>query len=501
MSERTVVASPTLQHFVTLLNHRRAADGLVAWEPHAKQRAFMNAVLHGECLENYAFWANRAGKTLMGAACGSVLARFGADPQRPALGAHTVVWDRATQGWVVGLDYRVSRDVIQPKYFANGFGLPGDQPFIPAEDVAEWRVGDQVLKLKNGSIIGFKSAEAGAKKMQGIALDWVHFDEEPEQSVFSEATIRIGGGERPLRIFCTCTLLPPEGQSGGVSWMFPQIIQPWKEGALDVGIFQAAIYDNPYLQRAEIARLESRYPLGSTERRIRLNGELLPGVGGSLAYAAFNRQLHVQRLPELSNRRALCWCWDFNVSPMVSLVGQRIDGVFQVHDELILDTGSIPQMVTLFKERYPSHGAEIWLYGDATGHSRDSQTAKSDYQLILDGMRDYSSPVVMKIPEANPFQRDRINAMNRSLLDEQGLVGVLIAPRCRELIADMEGVLRDPRGGILKTYDRKNPYARRTHTSDALGCWVHHERPVREESTATRQSRVTTVKQVSYGRH
>lgn len=499
MAARIVIASPTLQHFVTLLNHRREADGLLAWEPHVKQRLFLNAVLAGDCLENYAFWANRAGKTVVGAACGSVLSRFGAEATRPAVGAQTTVWDRATQGWVVGLDYKVVRDVIQPKYFRNGFGLPGDQPFIPDEDIAAWRVGDQVLKLKNGSILGFKSAEAGAKKMQGIALDWVHFDEEPAYTVFSEATIRIAGG-RPLRIFCTCTLLPPEGQMGGVSWMFEQIIQPWKEGQRDVGIFQAAIYDNPHLRREEVAVLESRYPAGSMERRIRLNGELLPGIGGSLAYPAFKRELHVQRLPELSNRRPLCWCWDFNVSPMVSLVGQRIDGIFHVHDELILDTGSIPQMVELFKERYPSHGAEIWIYGDATGNSRDSQTAKSDYQLILDGMRDYSSPCVLKIPTSNPFQRDRINAVNRALQDEQGTIGVLIAPHCRELIADMEGVLRDPRGGILKTYDRKNPYARRTHTSDAGGCWVHFERPVREEPTATRQSRVKSIKQVSYGR-
>ena len=46
-------------------------------------------------------------------------------------------------------------------------------------------------------------------------------------------------------------------------------------------------------------------------------------------------------------------------------------------------------------------------------------------------------------------------------------------------IADLEQVLRDSRGGIKKSHDRKDPYYRRTHISDALGYWVVKDEPVR----------------------
>ena len=73
----------------------------------------------------------------------------------------------------------------------------------------------------------------------------------------------------------------------------------------------------------------------------------------------------------------------------------------------------------------------------------------------------------------------RINALNHSCKDEAGEINLGINPSCVELIADLEQVLRDPRGGIKKTYNRKDPYFRRTHTSDALGYWISYDEPVR----------------------
>ena len=91
--------------------------------------------------------------------------------------------------------------IIQPKYFDNGF-VPGGashQPFIPQREISEWRVSDQVLKLKIGSLIGFKSADSGASKFQGAEKDWIHFDEEPPKPVYEESVIRVGAGTVGLR--------------------------------------------------------------------------------------------------------------------------------------------------------------------------------------------------------------------------------------------------------------------------------------------------------------
>jgi phage terminase large subunit-like protein len=486
------ISRSQLEHLAmarTALQARQASDPLYTWQPHAKQRAFIRAVLGESCYENWLLAANRSGKSDAGAYCGATLARFGVEPTRPAVGPSAVVWDRATSGWVVCLDFPASRDVVQPKYFDNGFVTADPHPpFIPDREIAEWRISDQILKLKNGSLIGFKSCESGRKKFQGAGIDWIHIDEEPPKDVYTEITLRVGGARRQ-RIFGTCTLLPPEGQVGGVTWVYAEIAKPVIDGKRqDVGIFQASIYDNPHILPAEVARLEAKYPEGSIERRIRLDGELLPGLSGARAYTAFQYSLHVRELPPIEPRRPLCWTWDFNVSPMVSLISQRVlssytgqpqGQVFRVFDELILDDdASVPSMVELFKSRYPRHGAEIWIYGDATGRNRSGQTGSSYYRLILNGMRGYPVPVRLKVPGGNPHQPDRINAVNRALLDEYGFVGTEIAPVCEEFIADLEGVLRNGDGTIKKAKNPKDIYFRRTHTSDAWGYQVNVVQPV-----------------------
>ena len=77
----------------------------------------------------------------------------------------------------------------------------------------------------------------------------------------------------------------------------------------------------------------------------------------------------------------------------------------------------------------------------------------------------YPSPVKLKVPEANPPVHARINAANLALMDETGLSAVEIDPCCTELIADLERVISDGRGGILKSYSNKDPYSKRTHMS------------------------------------
>ena len=463
------------------LKARRDEDPLKKFPLHDKQEQFVRSTLEQKHKENWFIAANRSGKSEAGSFVGATLARFGRQDARyvGASGSNVSVRDRATAGWVSALDFPTSRDVIQPKYFDNGYGRAGKyKPFIPDHEIERWDSEAQVLKLKNGSIIGFKSAESGRKKYQGADRDWFHMDEEHPWEIYEESVIRVG--QKPLLFFCTCTLLPPEGQQQTVSWVFPKIITPWKEGTLPhVGLFGASIYDNPGIPREEIRRLEAIYPEGTPARRIRLEGEWLPGMGGALAYASFARQLHVKPQPNINQRRPLVWTWDFNVEPMVSIIGQ-VDGVvYRVIRELFMEQGNIPEMCDLFYDAVPSHGAEIWLYGDATGKGRTGQTGKSDYWTIMNHMKQYGSPIRMRVPEENPRVPDRINAVNRLMKDEDGQIRVQIDPSCRNLISDMEGVLRDNRGGVVKITNKKDPYFWRTHISDALGYWLAFEEPVR----------------------
>jgi phage terminase large subunit-like protein len=454
------------------------------------------------------FAANRAGKTDSGAYVGATLARFG--DQSPDVkwvggkGSSIQIRDRATSGWVSCLDFPTARDVVQPKYFDNGYVPPGatHEPFIPKREIESWRQDLQLLKLKNGSIIGFKSVDSGREKYQGTEKDWVHMDEEHPKDIYDEIMIRVGA--RRMKIVGTATLLPPEGEIGGVSWMFDAMIKPWLIGLKhEFNIFQASIYDNPYIPEEELRRLESKYPEGSIDRRIRMNGELIAGLAGSRAYTGFQAQVNVREQGPINFRRPLCWTWDFNVEPMCSLIGQieRLPSgkrVFKIFKELVIRTNaSITEMVDMFYQFHPRHGAEVWIYGDATSRHRRGNVGKSDYTIILNEMVRYGCPIKLKVPESNPGVPDRINAVNRVCRDHDAEVRLEVDPSCSELLADLDSVLRDARGGIKKTYNAKDPYFWRTHTSDALGYWIHYEEPVQRITEETAKSS-PKIGQVSY---
>ena len=461
-------------------------DPLRCIKLHDKQKIFVDNVFYGKETENWLFTSNRWGKSLVGAFCGATMARFG----NPDNGA-------ATGGWVVSVDSNASRDIIEPMYFDNGHVVAGGmRPFIPDGEILEWRIKDKVLKLKNGSIIGFKSCESKGRKFPGVARDWIQFDEPPDKFVYDEAGIRIGAGKK-LRLFGTCTLLPPEGTVGGISWLYNEIVKREKD-LPHVKVFTGSMYDNPYLGKEEITIAEARYPVHTNVGKIRILGELLPGIGGSRVYSSFDRMVHVEPAMPFYNNLPLCWMWDFNVEPMISHVGQKQGDQFRVLQEFVLDEGNIFEMVDMFRQAYPTHGAEIWVYGDATGSFRDVQTNSSNFNLIMRAMSNYPVPAKLKLPLKNPNVQDRINAVNTALKDEIGAINLRVHKDCPELIQDFEEVLTDHSGGIRKTKNPRDPYYKRTHASDDVGYWVAYEAPAKVQSYYKLKSRVQIPKVPSY---
>ena len=487
---------------------RRSEDPLTSFDLFSPQREFCEDILRQRYKEFYYIGANRSGKSDAGAYAGAQLARFGyqgkaADNVRSVQGkgSKISVRDRATSGWVSAIDFPTGRDTIQPKYFDNGFMPPGSthEPFIPKREIQEWRISDQILKLKNGSIIGFKSADSGRTKYQGAEKDWIHFDEEHPEGIYEEAIIRVG--PRSLHIFTTCTLLPPEGQIGGVTWIYNKIVKQWKLGVLEnAQIYNASIYDNPYIPETEIEFLESKYPQGSVQRMIRLEGQLIGGIGGARCYSSFNPLLNVQKQPEINLRRPLAWIWDFNVEPMVSLIGQKERDLFRIYKELILEEANIAEMCDEFKRAHPTHRAQVFVYGDATGSNRTAQTKMSSYQILLNEMQGYPVPIRMKVPQKNPSVTDRINSVNVACLGIGGVINLEMDPSCIELADDLEQVVSDGKQGIKKTFNKKDPYYRRTHSSDALGYWIFQEAPIASSTYEERQGRTSVIKRPQYSR-
>lgn len=473
-----------------ILGARWEKDPLRIWTPNERQRMFLET----EKVEAAILGANRSGKSDVIAALIASFARFGnPNPLTSyAMGGRIEIIDRAVSVWVIGLTEKLIKEGIQPKIITTAYTSAETHPsFIPPSEVDSWNINDQTWRLKNGSMIGFKSADAGRDVFQSAGRDLVAFDEICEWEVYKEATFRAPGGNRRLLIRLAATLLPPLGMAGGVSWYYPEKIKPWwAEGNKEnrtgnphkfLDLFSMGIRHNNHIHPDEIERLEQMFPPNSLERRIRLDGELLPSIGGTIAYTGFSRGIHIDPRITAENRDQripLCLCVDFNVSPCVWVVGQYIDDVWYFFDEIVMDSCNVGMMVEEFRRRYPTHGARLYIYGDQTGTNRSSQTGVSHYYLMGEGFKGYPVPVEQRLPERNPPVVDRLNAVNRAFSGSDGRVGIVFGPHCEMSIADCEEVLRDPRGGIKKSHHPEDPYYQRTHAMDAVGYAVAFVNPV-----------------------
>jgi hypothetical protein len=201
-------------------------------------------------------------------------------------------------------------------------------------------------------------------------------------------------------------------------------------------------------------------------------------------YYAFDRAHNVQSLIH-SARSSLFWALDFNVNPMCSVVGQTVNGVVGILDELILPDSNTLAACEEFMERTQKWCSglplTVYVYGDATGEHRNSSASRTDWQIVRNFFGRYADryQVTFRVPSTNPPVKDRINCVNAMLRNQAGRQRLYIDSRCKELIKDFEQVCwkTDPNGNSLAEVDKSNPM--RTHASDALGYYIAREFPMR----------------------
>jgi hypothetical protein len=208
-------------------------------------------------------------------------------------------------------------------------------------------------------------------------------------------------------------------------------------------------------------------------------------LGEGRVYWAFQRSKNVQSM-EFYPAQPLLWSLDFNVHPMCAVVGQVMpDGSVHVLEEIVLEDSNTPAVCQAFLKRVENWRLSVphalWLYGDATGDSRHSSASRTDWQIVRDFLRGYNwqFEVSDRVPRENPMVKDRTNCTNALLENQLGQHRLLVHPRCRELIQDLEQVVwkTDRHGNRERELDKSN--RRRTHLSDALSYMIACQFPMR----------------------
>ena len=241
------------------------------------------------------------------------------------------------------------------------------------------------------------------------------------------------------------------------------------------GVISFPTYENTYLDTEAIKDLESNYDKKFAEQEIAGKFVIFQGQ----VYYTFSRKDNAGdlafKVAQYNPNVPIDLCCDFNVDPMAWTLAQqytRPDTLKEVRvfDEIFLANSNTEESCKEFINRYPNHRAGINLYGDATGKSRHSSSNRSNWKIIKDMLGHYGLNV--RVPTANPAERDRINAMNGMICDSQGRRKVLINPKkCPKLIRDLEQVPYKPG----TTQIDKSKDLTLTHPSDGFGYMIERE--------------------------
>jgi hypothetical protein len=197
-------------------------------------------------------------------------------------------------------------------------------------------------------------------------------------------------------------------------------------------------------------------------------------------YKSFKYADHVRPLvwdPE----RPLVFAFDFNVDPGVCAVMQEQllpNGVFGtgiIGEVYIKDDSNTEKVCARLIEDWRDQEGPVFLFGDRTGGNRGSAKTKgSDWDIVRRDLRNVFD-LQFRVPKPpNPSPRARVNTLNSRLRTADGLIQMMIDPRCTRIIKDLEGVIwLEGSAGEINKKDREL-----THLSDAIGYYTFERWPV-----------------------
>lgn len=312
---------------------------------------------------------NQLGKTIAG----------GFEAAMHASGLYPEWWegkrfDKPTVGWAAGVTGESTRD--NPQRVLLGRAGQHGTGSIPLELIIETTssrgVADAIDSVKvrhvsgGTSLINFKSYEKGREKWQGETLDWVWFDEEPPQDIYTEGLTRTNATGGLVWV----TFTPLKGMSEVVKRFL-------LEKSPDRHVTTMTIDDAEHYTAEERARIVAGYPEHEREARAKGiptlgSGRVFPVAEESIREGALDIPAHWVRICGLDigwdHPTAAAWlAWDRDTdtvhvydcyrvkeqTPVVHAAAIKARGdwipVAWPHDGLQHDKGSGEQMAELYR--------------------------------------------------------------------------------------------------------------------------------------------------------
>ena len=427
------VGAGELENQLSSLLFRAASNpSILNYKPHEKQTIFH----HMERQTRLYIGGNRSGKSV-GGVVEDIYWLTGKHPFKKTP-------PPPVRGRVIAVDYVNGIEMIILPLFAQ---------WLPLSELkgGSWSTafskGKRTLTLENGSTVEFMGYEQDLDKFAGTSRHFIHCDEEPPKSIYTENQARLvdTGGSMWL------TMTPVDG----MTWVYDDVYLRAKQGSDTFGVVEVDMTENPYLGQSEIDRFLGL--LDKDEQKARIKGKFVQ-IGG-LVYKKFDPITHVidPKLPPMD------WEWyvsiDHGYNNPTAILWHAVspDGRVITFDEHYQAEWTIEQHATLIHTRNAVHGRVPDVYvGDPAMAQRTAVSGTS----IFEEYGKYDIPI---IPGGNEVQSG-VAKIQGYLKDEKWQ----ITERCPNLIHEMQR-LRWKRWANKKTADQQNKQEQ-IHKKDDHAC-------------------------------
>ncbi len=241
-------------------------------------------------------------------------------------------FDKATDGWACGTTGETTRDIVQEKLL----GKVGEEGtgMIPKHLILKTtsRRGGIANALENivvkhvsgkQSLIGLKSYQQGRESFEGTAKDWIWFDEEPPQDVYTEGLYRT----TTTRGIAYTTFTPLQGMSDVVKGF----VEPESDAADEFKWYiQAGWNDVPHIHDDEKEALIATTP--PYQIKARTEGE--PALGSGAIYPIAESEITIpSKLPPASWLRCYAMDVGWNRTAALWFAKNPVNGQIEIYDE------------------------------------------------------------------------------------------------------------------------------------------------------------------------
>lgn len=352
---------------------RKRLNPLKYSKQHDKQIEATKAPNPIRCL----FWGNRTGKTEWGGQEG-VRYATGNHPEKDIIVPN--------EGWVVSPSFDLQLESVQKKL----------QTYLGSNDIEHidylhggiWKA----VRLKNGSLITFKSYEQGREKFQSAGKRWIWFDEEPPSDIYEECVVRQEAGI-PLDIWITMTPV------NGMTWIYDEIY-------MDTGnplyfTSQADWNDNIWLGEEQKNIMRQTLAKRGERIEVREKGRFMARVG--LICNWWRREKHLREYSEFPSDWSYYEVFDGGWSDPATWLLIGIDGQGDLH---IVDGYAEKNLLTSdIKEKRDAKTLGINI---RSGHS-DNDNPRLNAELKSKGMS--LKPIEKKPGESKSWDETMAEAM------------------------------------------------------------------------------------------